>query len=435
MIDKYPWSLSKENHLPEAPFAVLASDVNRYVLDNGMVVLTKEIYPSNVVFLSLWAKVGSADEPDEKAGVSHFVEHMLFKNTKKRKVGEVAQEIHSLGGYLNGFTSFDCTAYWMVLPGKHFHKALEIQYDAIFNPLFDAKEVEKERNVILEELRMYRDQPEDYLGEKLMETAYTKHRYGRPVIGYEEVLNNTGPAELKEYYQNYYKPNNTFLLAVGDVNTMDIVRRIERTYRKLKDGKVERSFSPEEPEQKELRRIEMEGDILTGYLQFALHIPSIFDRDIYSCSILASILGEGKSSRLYRELREKRKIVNSISAYTYTQRQPSLLFIDVELPPEHIEEAEKAIFEIMQDLVENGFTQQEFKRAKNLTESSYIYGQETVEGAGRKIGFAEVMGDYMLVEKYIQRLVGVDPDETLEVAAKYLVPENCSIGIYRPKKT
>ncbi len=434
MMELSPWNYRNDNNLPEAPFAVLASDINRYVLENGMVVLTKEVYPSRVVFLSLWARVGAADETDEQAGISHFVEHMLFKNTKKRKVGEVAQEIHSLGGYLNGFTSFDCTAYWMMLPGKHFHKALEIQYDAIFNPLFDAKEVDKERNVILEELKMYKDRPADYLGEKLMRAAFTKHRYGRPIIGFEEVLNNITTADLKQHYANYYKPNNTFLMAVGDVDAMDIVRRIERTYRKLKDGKVERSFSPEEPEQKEMQRFEMEGDILTAHLQFALHIPSIFEKDVYSCSILASILGEGRSSRLYRELREKRKIVNSINAYTYTRREPSLMFIEAELPPEHLEEAEKAVLEVIQDLVENGFSDQEFNKAKNLTESSYIYGQETVEGQGRRIGFAEVMGDYMLVDKYIQRLVGTEKDDTRKVARKYLVPENCTIGIYKPRK-
>jgi len=432
MISNFPWEVSNGRNLPDAPFAVLASDINRYVLDNGMVVLTKEVYPSNVVFLSLWARVGSVDETDERAGISHFVEHMLFKNTKKRSVGQIAQEIHALGGYLNGFTSFDCTAYWMVLPGKHFHKALEIQYDAIFNPLFEPKEVEKERGVILEEIKMYKDRPADYLGEKLMKNAFIRHRYGRPIIGLEEVVSSVDVGALKSYYHNYYKPNNTLLLAVGDVDTMDIVRRIERTFRKLKDGKVNRIPTPNEPPQKELRRFEMEGEILTGHLQLALHIPSIFEKDIYALNILASILGEGKSSRLYQELREKRKIVNRISAYTYNQRDPSLMFIDAELSPEHLEEAEKTILEIIQDLGKNGFTAEEFKRAKNLNESSYIYNQETVEGQGRKIGFAEVMGDYMLVEKYIQRLVSVDPDDALEIASEYLVPENCTIGIYRP---
>lgn len=418
----------------EAPFAVLASDINRYVLDNGMVVLTKEVYPSNVVFLSLWARVGSTYEEDQEAGISHFVEHMLFKNTKKRKVGQVAQEIHSLGGYLNGFTSYDCTAYWMVLPGASLPKALEIQFDAIFNPLFDSREVEKERNVIIEEIKMYKDRPGDYLSQKLMAAAFKKHRYGRPIIGFEDVLKKIRAEDLRRYYANYYRPNNCFLLAVGDVNTLDIVRKCERTYRRLKDAKVNRNQPPKEPPQKKFRRFEMEGETLTGHLQLAFHIPSIFDRDIYSLTILASVLGGGESSRLYSQLREKRKLVTDIGAYAHSQREPSLLFIDAELPPENIKKAEDAIFEIIDDVVQNGLTQREFERSKNLSEAGYVFGQETVETQGRKIGFAEVMGDYMMVEKFIQRLVITDKEETEKVAKKYLTEQNCTMGIYRPTK-
>jgi len=422
-----------ENHALQPPFAVLASDINRYVLDNGLVVLTKEVYPSKVVFLSLWVKVGSTDETDEKAGISHFIEHMLFKNTKKRHVGQIAQEIHSLGGYLNGFTSFDCTAYWIVLPGKHFHKALEIQFDAVFNPLFDQKEVEKERKVILEEIKMYKDRPSDYLSEKLMSEAFTKHRYGRPIIGFEEVVRDTTTEDLKQHYQSFYKPNNCFILAVGNIETMDLIRRVERTYRKLKEGAITRNSSPAEPAQKKMRHFEMEGDILTGHLQFAIHIPSIFDKEIYACDILSSILGHGKSSRLYRELREKRKLVNSISASAYIQKDPCLLFIEAELPPENIEDAQKAIIEEINKLAEDGFSEEEFIRSKSLNESSYIYSQETVEGQGRQIGYAEAMGDYMLAEKFIPRLMMTSPDYAMKVAGKYLKTDNMTIGIYKPK--
>ncbi|MCD4783262.1 MAG: insulinase family protein [Candidatus Eremiobacteraeota bacterium] len=433
MINHYPkGALDKQALQP--PFAVLASDINRYVLDNGLVVLTKEVYPSNVVFLSLWVKVGSTDETDEKAGLSHFVEHMLFKNTKKRNVGQVAQEIHSLGGYLNGFTSFDCTSYWIVLPGKHFHKALEIQFDAAFNPQFDQKEVDKERKVILEEIKMYRDRPADYLGDKLMSHAFTKHRYGRPIIGYKEVVEETTTEDLKQYYHSFYKPNNCFILAVGNIETMDMIRRAERTYRKLKEGAITRNSSPKEPPQKTMERFEMEGDIFTGHMQFAIHIPSIFSKEIYACDILASILGQGKSSRLYRELREERKLVNSISANTYIQKDPGILFVDAELSPENIEDAEKAIIEVVTKLADEGFTEEEFIRAKSLNESSYIYGQETVEGQGRKIGSAEAMGDYMLAQKFIPRLMMTDANDTLKVARKYLKTDNMTIGIYKPKK-
>jgi zinc protease len=294
--------------------------------------------------------------------------------------------------------------------------------------------MDKERGVILEELKMSKDYPADYLSEKLFRAAFTKHRYGRPIIGFEESLEKMTPEDLKGYYNNFYRPNNTFLLAVGDIDSMDVLRRIERTYRKLKEGKITRNPSPKEPPQRETRRFEMEGNILTGHLQMAFHIPSVFEKDVYACTLLASILGEGKSSRLYRELREKRKIVSRISAYSYTQKDPGVIIVEAEMQPEHLPEAEAVILSIIKDLADNGFTEEEFIRAKNMNESSYIYGQETVEGQGRKIGFAEIKGDYMLVEKFVRRLVSVDPDEARAAASKYLTPENCTIGIYKPAK-
>ncbi len=432
MSQLQPFSTSPGRENSEVPFAGLASDINRYILDNGMIVLTREVYPSRVVYLSLWARVGSTYEADEEAGISHFVEHMLFKTTRKRKVGQVAQEIHALGGYLNGFTSFDCTAYWMVLPGESLTRALEIQYDAIFNPLFEAREVEKERGVIIEEIKMYKDRPGDYLGQKLLGTAFRKHRYGRPIIGTEDILKNIGTDQLRRYYNQYYRPNNCFLLAVGDVDSLDIVRKCERTYRKLKEGKVVRNNSPREPGQKKFRRFEMEGDITSAHMQLAFHIPSIFDREIYPVSILATVLGGGESSRLYRELREKRKLVTHISAHAWAQRDPALLFIDVELPPENIARTEEAIFEIIEDMAKNGITRREFLRARNLAEARYVFGQETVETQGNKIGYAEVMGDYMMVEKFIVRLVQTTMEETAQVAGLYLSRDNCTLGIYRP---
>ncbi|MFP4497697.1 MAG: M16 family metallopeptidase [Vulcanimicrobiota bacterium] len=415
-----------------SPFVNLSSDVNRYVLDNGMVILTKEVYPTNVVFLSLWARVGSSYEIDEEAGISHFVEHMLFKTTKKRGLGQIAQEIHALGGYLNGFTSYDCTAYWMVLPGSSFNKAMEILYDAIFNPLFDPAEVEKEANVILEEIAMYKDRPESYLSKKLMREAFQKHNYGRPIIGFEEVVKNATASQLQKYYHHYYKPNNCFLVAVGDLDTMEVVQKSERIYRKLKEGNIEKLTSTREPAQKELRRVDLTGRIQSGHIQMAFHIPSIFDKDTYPLALIANVLGNGKSSRLYRELREKRKLVNDVAAYTYSQKDPCLMFIDMELPQKNMKATEEAVFEILEDLRKNGITEKEFERARNLEEFQYVAGQETVEAQGRKVGYAEIMGDYMLVEKYIQRLLSVSREEAEEAACQYLVPFNCTVGTYQP---
>ncbi len=418
----------------DVPFATLASDVNRYVLDNGLVVLTKEVYPSKIVYLSIWAKVGSIYETDEQAGYSHFVEHMLFKPTKKRKLGQMAQEIEGLGGYLNGFTSYENTAYWAVLPYKSYPKAMEVFYDAIFNPLFEPHEVEKECNVIIEEIKMYKDRPEEYLSQELIRHAFTKHRYGRPVIGYEEILRKATSEDLREYYQNYYKPNNCFVLAVGNLDTIDFLRKTERLFKKLKEGNVAKNPSPKEPPQRKMRRFEMRGNTQMGHLHLAFHVPSIFEKDAYALSLLSIILGDGLSSRLYRVLREEKKIVNEITSYIHLQREPYLLFIEAELPPENIKEAEETIFKIIEDIQNKGVSDKEFERAKNLSEVQYIYKQESVERQGISIGLSEVKGDYMLMEKFIQRLLVTDIDEVQKVAKKYLKKENCTVGVFLPQE-
>ena len=416
-----------------APAELLASDVTRHVLGNGLTVLVKEVYPASVVSLSIWARVGSVDEDDSRAGLSHFVEHMLFKGTPKRPVGRIAQEIHSLGGYLNGFTSYDCTCYWIVLPSRCFATALDIEVDALLHPLLDPVEIAKESRVIVEELKMYEDRPDSFCFQRLMGQAFRQHRYGRPIIGFEEVVLRTTATELEEHYRRFYRPNNMAVVVVGDIRTQTALEEIEKALGHLEPAAVQRDASPVEPPQDGMRRADLEGDIATARMQMGFHIPAIFDADTFACDILASIVGEGRSSRFYTELRERRSLVNSVGASLFAEGEPGLFTVDAVLEAASIPGAEEAILGEFERIAREGVSEREVQKAKNMVEAGYVFAQETVEGQGRKLGYYEMLGDYQLAERYVQNLYRVTPEDVARVAARYLVPSNCSVVTYRPR--
>ncbi len=416
----------------ESPHAVLASDITRKVLDNGLTILVKEVYPASVISLSIWARVGSVDETDEIAGISHFVEHMLFKNTKTRGVGQIAREIHSLGGYMNGFTSYDCTCYWIVLPSRYFETALDIQADAILNPLFLQEEVEKERRVIIEELKMYEDRPDAYCFERLMDLAYSRHRYKRSIIGFEDVLLNLGTEDISDYYHGYYKPNNMAVVLVGDVRTGDALRKISETLGKLRPGEIPWNPSPAEPPQKELRTRAMKGDIKNAHLMMGYHVPDIFSRDSFACDLLSTIMGEGRSSRLYQSLREKRRLVNCITAGVFVEKYPGLFTVEAVLEPRKVDSAREAIFQEVERIQAEGVTEEELQKAKNIAEARYVFSQETVEGQSKKLGYFEIIGDYTLADRYVKKLYSVTREDILRVSHTYLQRENLSVVSYLP---
>lgn len=424
--------IKKKKEILEPPHAILASDTSRVVLGNGLTILVKEVYPVSVVSISLWARAGSVDESEEEAGIAHFVEHMLFKGTKTRPVGKIAQEIHSLGGCLNGFTSYNCTCYWIVLPARYFSTALEIMSDAVLNPRIDPAEIDKERGVIIEELKMYEDRPDAYTFEKMMRLAYAKHRYGRPIIGYEKILREINADDINRFYANYYKPNNMAVVAVGNFDISKVLNKSAEHFEHLPPGHVHPNPSLKEPPQNEFRRLDMKGKTEGGHLSLGFHIPGVFARDTFASDVLATILGEGRSSRLNLSLREKLSIVTSIEASIFAEKDPGLFVVEALFEPEKLKKVERALFDEIEKLKEKPVSGEELKKAKNMVESKYIFAQETVEGQGRKVGYYEALGDYTMADRYVQKLYAVTASDVMRCARKYLAKENANLVTYIP---
>lgn len=412
---------------------LLTSEVVTDQLSNGMKVFVKQVYPSSVVNLAVWVRVGSVNETDRVAGISHFIEHMLFKGTDKRAVGEIAKEIHGCGGYMNAFTDFECTCYWIVLPSKYLSVALDVQADAFLHSTFDAEELRKECQVIIEELKMYEDRPEAYSFEKLLTLAYQKHTYGRPIIGFEETLRATTRQDLVDYYHQYYQANNMFVTLVGDVEPTRAIRKIKQAFKGMPSGKMERNSPLPEPTQTELRVQELEGEIARSYFQMAFHMPSATHEDSYALRLLATLLGEGRSSRLNLTLREKEQLADQTQAGVFAQQDPGLFYVSLMLEDKNVEEAKKSTWREIERLQHEEVSPEELLKAKNMTESDYVFSQETVEGQGRNLGYHEMLGDYTLAEKFLERLSDVSSADVKRIAQKYLTRGNCSQVIYHSK--
>lgn len=411
----------------------LSSDVNKTVFDNGLTLLVKEFYPASVVCLAVWVKVGSLDENNKQLGISHFVEHMLFKTTKRRKVGQIAQEIHALGGYLNGFTSYDCTCFWVVLPSRFFDVALDVQADSIMNSIFLPRETEKEKKVIIEEMHMYDDKPESYLFDKLMELAYTRHRFRHPVVGYEHSVKNISLRNLLTHYEKFYRASNMMVVVAGNLKIPEVTDKVYKIFGKMSRGVPNQRKLAVEPPQNKMRKLTLKGDIKNAHLVFGFHIPSIFDEEIFALDMLSTILGEGASSRLNVSLREKKRLAFDISAGILTEQYPGIFIVDALMDPGNLKRTEEAIWEEIVRIKEGKISSKELEKAKNMNESSFIFSQEVVQEQARRLGYFELLGDYRLADVYLKNIMEVHKEDIIRSAKKYLNFNNCSIIEYLPK--
>ncbi|MCA9794989.1 MAG: insulinase family protein, partial [Candidatus Eremiobacteraeota bacterium] len=361
------------------------------------------------------------------AGYSHFLEHMLFRN---RAAGHgISYELQALGGYLNGFTSYECTCYWSVFSDRHFERVLEIQKQAVLEAHFGQEECRREAEVILEELKMREDDPAAFCFEQLLEVAYPEHAYGRPIIGRTEVLESVRPHHLEDFYRRFYVPENMAVVVVGGISAERVLPLVEASFGQARSaaapGRQPGSIGAAGP-----RRRQLEGDIAGAHLQLAFPIPDLFSDEAFACDLLACVLGRGRSSRLHRCLRERDNHVSRIGSSLFLGREPGQFVIQAVLPKPKLESAETALWSELERVRQGDISEHELHKARNMVESSYIFGQETVEGQARKLGYYEMMGDFGLADDYVRRLWQVDLEALRAAAARFLDPAVCSTVVY-----
>ena len=409
------------------------TDVTRTLLDNGMIVLIQERHSSPVVAINTWVNTGYFNEPDSLTGISHLLEHMFFKGTKKRKLGQLREETKMLGGYLNAGTIYEYTHYYTVLPSRFVQPGLELQSDALWNSAIDSVELKEEKKVVIQEIKRKMDSPDALAWERLMELAFSYHPIRRWRMGTPEQVESWSRDQLKDYFKSFYRPDNIILAIVGDVDTKEVLEEVKRYYDNVKMEKTKKPQIPQVALQNELKYSQMKGDITQSYLKMGFHIPGQLDEDFFALEVLAHILGHGRSSRLSQSLIEKKRLVSSITSEAFTLRDFGVFLVEAELEAKNLLETEAEIFREIERVKTQKIYDYEMVKAKNAIKFSYLSSIETAVGRSENLASFESYGDYRLGEQYLKSVEKVTQEAIKKVVSKYLILENASILEYRPE--
>src|SRR5215471_10350600 len=288
----------------------------KVILKNGLTLIVREQQAVPLVSITTYVKAGYFDEDDRISGISHVIEHMFFKGTSKRPVGEIARQTQALGGYLNASTYYDRTVYHTEIPAENLKQALEIQADALWNSVYDANELKKEIEVVLQENNRKLDNPPAVASEKLYETAFQQHRMKRWRIGTPEGLRALSRDDVVAYVKKYYRPSNIILSIAGSLDIEETIADVVKLYGNVPadESALERDSSPAEPDQKEIRYGWQRGPIEQSHIAFGFHTPGILSDDARALEVLAGILGEGRASMLNQYVRDEKGFITSGSA-------------------------------------------------------------------------------------------------------------------------
>jgi zinc protease len=405
-----------------------------FKLGNGLEVVLEENHAVPVVAFQAWVKVGSADEPPELAGIAHVFEHMLFKGTKKRGVGQIAREVESAGGEINAWTSHDETVYHLVLASHFFDTGLDILADTLMNSSFDGGELERERNVVLEEIKQGLDDPERQAGQGLFQTVFDAHPYGRPIIGSEATVRKLSRDDILAFFARSYVASNVTLVVVGDFDADAARKKITHAFAAMPRG-LATAARPPQPPQPALRIAGKSRDVKEAQLLLGFRTPAIQHADIAALDLLAVLLGQGDSSRLNLEVVRNRQLATNASAYLFTGRDPGALVVAVSLPPARIEEAARAVLDEISRLAYEEIPAEELAKAKTILESDRVFDKETVQGYARKLGFfSAIAGDPNFEERYLAGLEKLAAADVRRVASEYLQTSNLSIYVQTPER-
>jgi zinc protease len=407
------------------------ASVVRTRLPNGLTVLIRRDRSAPVVAIVTYVSAGYFDETDDIVGIAHVLEHMYFKGTPTRGVGEIAKQTKAVGGYLNAGTIYDHTSYYTVLPASGFSQGLEVQADAYARSSIDADELARELEVIIQEAKRKADNPGAVVTETLYELLHDRHRIRRWRIGREPGLRALTREQLVGFYRNFYHPGNTVLSIVGDVDPDEALKKVYEQYGSLPPGEPQRQAGQIEEGVSGFRYREWTGNIGQTQLAFGWRTPGTTHPDTVALDLLAAVLGSGRASRLYRAVRERR-LASSVSSYNYTPTDIGVFVVHAETKPENTSDAARAIWDQLRLVREGDLGDLEIERAKRIYESQWLRRLEDMEGQANYLAEWEALGDWRMGDRYFERLMAVTREDLMNVANRYLDPNNAGIAIYRP---
>lgn len=410
-----------------------ALDYNVYKLDNGQTVVIQQVKTNPIVTMDTWIKTGSINETDKNNGVSHFLEHLFFKGTKNYAPGEFDKILENKGAVTNAATSKDFTHYYITIPVKDFDLALEMHADMLLNPLIPRKELEKERKVVLEEIAKDANSPNTLVYENLISMLYKTHPYKRKVIGTSEVVSTIHRDEILDYYNTYYNPSNMVTVIIGDVDPQAALEKVKKDFNAEYKKPLKNVYQIEKPLTKQERKIAY-TDTQSGYLLIGFRGVKIDSKDSYALDVLATVLGDGRSSVFYQTIKEQKQLAYSIGAANTGFRDDGIFYISANFTPDKEKKLEDTIFAEVKKVQKSGITQEQLNLAKNIIERDTFYSRESISNIAGEIGYTMVTtDDIKYYETYLDNIKKVTAEDVKRVANKYLGIEKSAVSIVLPE--
>jgi zinc protease len=415
----------------------LPPGVTTTTLENGLVVIVREDHSAPVVSAQAWCMSGSIHEDRWLgAGLSHVLEHMLFKGTTTRPGSRIDQEVQEAGGYMNAYTSFDRTVYHIDVPNTGARTAIDILCDIMQNATLPPDELAKEMDVIRREMDMGQDDPGRRASRRLFEVAYTRSPYRFTIIGYPDIFNELKPDNIRNYYHEKYSPNNCFYVVAGDVKNDEVVKQIKEAYAKTPARALPPVVLPAEPKQTGPREIIEEATIELGHFHFAWHIPELRHPDVPTMDVLSVLLGGGRSSRLYQQVRERQGSAHHVDAWTYSPGLPGIFGMSAIVDGEKFVAARDAMLAEVEKVKINVVSADELQKAVKQFISATLSARKTMEGQAQNLGGSWIAAnDLNYSERYLAAVKRVTLADIQRVARQYLTDENRTLYALLPAGT
>ncbi len=430
--------------IPSISFAEVS--VQEFKLSNGLKLVVQEDHRSPVVVSQVWYRAGSLDEVNGKTGVAHVLEHMMFKGTKRVPAGQFSRLVAAAGGKENAFTGTDYTCYFQQLEKSHLPLSFKLESDRMANLLITDEEFAKEIKVVMEERRWRtEDKPQSKVNEQFQATAYRAHPYSRPVVGFMNDLENMTAADAREWYNNWYAPNNATIVVVGDVKAQDVYKLATQYFGKIKQKALPARKPQTEPTQIGERRVVVKAPGKLPYLMMGFHAPTLMDApktpeqewEPYALEVLGGVLSGNDSARLNQKLVRETSIAVDVGAgYDSTARGREALFELIGTPSEGktVAELEAALSAQIELIKTGGVTQQELDRVKAAVIASDVYQRDSMFYQGMQIGQLVTMGyDWRMLKTYPDKIKAITSEQVQAVAKKYLVKDNMTIATLDPQ--
>lgn len=420
--------------------------IRKTVLDNGLTVVLREMHHAPVASFWVWYRVGSRNERAGITGISHWVEHMLFKGTPAYPQGEFDKAIAREGGMFNGMTWIDFTTYFETLPADRIDLALRVEADRMVNAVFDPSETELERTVIISERQGNENNPGFLLGEALQAAAFQAHSYHHSVIGWQCDLETMTRDQLYEHYRVYYAPNNAVLALVGDFDADAMLARIRELFGTIPPGPPTPAVTAKEPPQRGERRVTVEGPGTTAYLEIGYRAPAATSPDYYPMVILSTILGgasgmslwgggtTNRSSRLYRALVET-GLASDVDCALTSTIDPYLFSFSATVSEDRtLAEVEAALLEEIRRVIDEPVSEAELAKAIKQTRAQFAYSSESVTDQAYWLGFSQLLADVGWFENFLEHIAAVTVADVQRTAQQYFKPAQRNIGWYVPQR-